>query len=73
MRRVLMLLGAVWPPIYLLFFVGLVVEATIRNGGDPDNDLLVPFGQNVCQPVSPCCSRCKLTEYCARVGVTRSR
>ena len=37
------------------------------------NDLLVPFGQNVCQPVSPYCSRCKLTEYCARVGVTRSR
>lgn len=37
------------------------------------NDLLVPFGQNVCQPVSPYCSRCKLTAYCERVGVTRSR
>lgn len=37
------------------------------------NDLLVPFGQNVCQPVSPFCSRCKLTRYCERVGVTRSR
>lgn len=37
------------------------------------NDLLVPFGQNVCQPVSPFCSRCKLTTYCERVGVTRSR
>jgi endonuclease III len=37
------------------------------------NDLLVPFGQNVCQPVSPYCSRCHLTKYCDRVGVTRSR
>jgi len=37
------------------------------------NDLLVPFGQNLCQPVSPYCSRCKLVKYCERVGVTRSR
>lgn len=37
------------------------------------NDLLVPFGQNVCQPVSPFCSQCKLTSYCNRVGVRRSR
>ena len=37
------------------------------------NDLLVPYGQNLCQPVSPFCSRCKLVKYCDRVGVTRSR
>jgi endonuclease-3 len=37
------------------------------------NDLLVPYGQNLCQPISPFCSRCKLTEYCDRVGVTKSR
>ncbi len=37
------------------------------------NDLLVPYGQNICQPVSPFCSRCKLISYCDRVGVTRSR
>jgi endonuclease-3 len=37
------------------------------------NDLLVPYGQNLCQPVSPFCSRCKLTALCDRVGVTRSR
>jgi endonuclease-3 len=37
------------------------------------NDLLVPFGQNVCQPVSPFCSHCKLTMYCDRIGVVRSR
>ncbi|WHZ28409.1 MAG: Endonuclease III [Nitrospira sp.] len=37
------------------------------------NDLLVPYGQNLCLPVSPLCSTCKLTELCDRVGVTRSR
>ncbi len=37
------------------------------------NDLLVPYGQNLCLPVSPLCSLCKLTDLCERVGVTRSR
>jgi endonuclease-3 len=37
------------------------------------NDLLVSFGQNVCQPVSPRCSECPVRPSCARVGVTRSR
>jgi len=37
------------------------------------NDLLVPFGQNVCRPLSPHCSRCKISRDCARVGVLRSR
>ncbi len=37
------------------------------------NDLLVPYGQNLCRPVSPFCSRCKLSDYCDRVGVKRSR
>jgi endonuclease III len=37
------------------------------------NDLLVPYGQNICQPVSPFCSRCKLIDLCDRVGVVRSR
>jgi len=37
------------------------------------NDLLVPYGQNLCQPVSPFCSQCKLVGYCNQVGVTKSR
>jgi endonuclease-3 len=37
------------------------------------NDLLVPFGQNLCTPVSPRCSECKLARYCERVGVSKSR
>ena len=37
------------------------------------NDLLVPFGQNLCAPVSPRCSQCKLRRFCDRVGVVKSR
>ena len=37
------------------------------------NDLLVPYGQNLCTPLSPWCSRCRLRPYCAQRGVGRSR
>lgn len=38
------------------------------------NDLLVAFGQTVCQPVSPLCeSRCPVAQYCPRVGVVKHR
>lgn len=37
------------------------------------NDLLVPYGQNLCLPVSPRCSTCKLADMCDCVGVTKSR
>lgn len=37
------------------------------------NDLLVAFGQNLCVPVSPWCSRCALADLCPRRGVRRSR
>ncbi len=37
------------------------------------NTTLVTFGQNLCLPVSPFCSRCKVYKFCARKGVTRSR
>jgi len=37
------------------------------------NDLLVCYGQNLCYPVSPGCSRCRLIDWCSRVGVKRSR
>jgi endonuclease-3 len=37
------------------------------------NDLLVTYGQNLCKPISPFCSRCKIADYCKRVGVTISR
>src|SRR5262245_53413684 len=37
------------------------------------NDLLVAYGQNLCKPISPFCSRCKIAPYCGRVGVTTRR
>ncbi|MEJ2164791.1 MAG: endonuclease III [Desulfobacterales bacterium] len=37
------------------------------------NDLLVTYGQNICKPISPFCSRCKIQRYCDRVGVNKSR
>ena len=37
------------------------------------NDLLVTFGQNLCHPTSPRCSRCPLERTCAKVGVRHSR
>ncbi len=37
------------------------------------NALLVTWGQNICRPVSPICSRCAIKSFCARRGVTTSR
>lgn len=33
------------------------------------NSLLVAFGQSICRPVSPHCSKCPVINYCKRVGV----
>ncbi len=33
------------------------------------NDILVTFGQNMCKPVSPHCSKCPVHVQCARNGV----
>jgi endonuclease III len=37
------------------------------------NDILVTFGQNLCLPASPWCSKCPIAEYCPRKGLKRSR
>ena len=37
------------------------------------NALLVLYGQNLCRPVSPYCSRCVIRLHCKQVGVERSR
>jgi len=39
----------------------------------PLNELLVTYGQQICRPVSPICSKCGVYDYCQRVGVERSR
>ncbi|MBS3061892.1 MAG: endonuclease III [Candidatus Diapherotrites archaeon] len=37
------------------------------------NSILVAFGQNLCRPQSPFCSKCPVFHYCNRVGVVQSR
>lgn len=37
------------------------------------NELLVRYGQAVCTPLSPWCSACPVSRWCARAGVGRSR
>ncbi len=37
------------------------------------NDLLVAHGQNICKPISPWCSKCKIFKYCKRIGVQKFR
>lgn len=37
------------------------------------NELLVRYGQIICNPISPKCSICIITKYCQRIGVTKSR
>lgn len=37
------------------------------------NDLLVTFGQNVCKPASPLCSKCPIDRFCPKIGVTKHR
>ncbi len=37
------------------------------------NAIFVQFGQTICQPISPWCSKCPISEYCSRINVNRSR
>ncbi len=37
------------------------------------NAIFVQFGQTICQPISPWCSKCPINKYCPRIGVERSR
>ncbi len=37
------------------------------------NENLVAFGQSICKPVSPFCSKCPVHLYCKKVGVEKHR
>jgi endonuclease-3 len=37
------------------------------------NPLLVLYGQNLCRPLSPYCSRCVIKKHCKQTGVERTR
>lgn len=53
-------------------------ERVLRNKLPPQwwipiNDILVAFGQNLCKPVSPWCSRCPVFKKCKKIGVVKNR
>jgi len=37
------------------------------------NAVFVQFGRDLCQPVSPWCSKCPIEKFCPKIGVKRSR
>lgn len=37
------------------------------------NAIFVQFGREICQPVSPWCSKCPIEKFCPRIGVERRR
>lgn len=37
------------------------------------NTFLVAYGKMICRPISPICSKCKISNYCKRIGVKKSR
>ncbi len=37
------------------------------------NKILVSFGQHLCRPISPHCSKCPVYKYCNRINVTSQR
>ncbi len=39
----------------------------------PLNELLVRYGQYICLPISPYCSKCPENETCPKIGVQKSR
>ena len=39
----------------------------------PINDIFVAFGQALCKPISPWCSRCAVEKYCEKIGVHHHR
>ena len=40
---------------------------------DDFNDLFVTFGQKICVPISPFCSKCPIERYCKKINVKKSR
>jgi len=50
-----------------------LMEIIPKNYWRMFNNNFVAFGQNICVPVSPFCSKCQVRNYCKRVNVKNSR
>ncbi len=37
------------------------------------NSLFVAFGQSICKPISPYCSKCPISYYCKKIDIVKSR
>ncbi|MHA1166352.1 MAG: endonuclease III domain-containing protein [Candidatus Hodarchaeales archaeon] len=37
------------------------------------NGLVVSYGQNICKPIAPWCSKCPISQQCQKVGVVKPR
>ena len=37
------------------------------------NAIFVQFGREICQPVSPWCSKCLINKHCEKIGIEKSR
>ena len=37
------------------------------------NNILVAFGQTICKPISPLCTKCPIFEFCPKINVKRYR
>lgn len=44
-----------------------------KNHWQDINNLFVTFGQNICVPVSPFCSKCPVNKYCKKVDIKKHR
>ena len=44
-----------------------------RKFWDDFNHLFVQFGQTICVPISPFCSKCPISNYCKKISVEKSR
>ena len=48
-------------------------EVLPKEYWDDFNHLFVLFGQTICVPISPFCSKCPIKKYCKQISVTKCR
>ena len=48
-------------------------EKLPRKWWIPVNDILVAYGQGLCTPISPWCSKCRVEGYCEKINVDKKR